>query len=67
MEGRVMKPIADVLRDMHWPDQLRDLASRVDRNIPDRLAPEEFHAEKSEIANTLRKIARQASAERRQE
>jgi len=54
-----MKPIGQVLTDMHWPARLKDLARRVDRNVPDRMDPHEFHAEKSEIVNDLRRAARE--------
>ena len=36
---------------------LRDLAARVERNVPHHRDPERFHAEKSEIAAALRQIA----------
>jgi hypothetical protein len=36
---------------------LRDLASRVDRNVPHHRDPEQFHIEKSEIASELRRLA----------
>jgi hypothetical protein len=41
-------------------DKLAELAKRVVSNVPDRRQPEQFHAEKSEIAHELRKIAREA-------
>lgn len=43
--------------------ELRDLAAAVARLLPDRRDPERFHADKSEIAARLRRIAR--AAERR--
>ena len=46
-----MKPLAD---------RLAELAHRVIANEPDRRDPERFHAEKSEIAHQLRKIAEEA-------
>lgn len=39
------------------PDELKQLASRVDRNVPRHGDPEAFHVEKSEIARELRRIA----------
>lgn len=45
-----------MLRKPH-PDTLHDLASRVSRLIPCRHDPERFHAEKSEIAHDLRRMA----------
>ena len=39
-------------------EKLREIARRVDTNIPSRHDPEAFHTEKSEIANDIRKIAR---------
>ena len=36
---------------------LRDLAARVERNVPHHREPERFHAEKSEIAAALRRLA----------
>jgi len=41
---------------------LRDLASRVDRNVPQHRDPEKFHIEKSEIASELRRLAKSAPA-----
>jgi HAMP domain-containing protein len=40
-------------------DKLADLAKRVVVNVPDRRMPEQFHAEKSEIAHELRRIAKE--------
>lgn len=37
--------------------RLRDLAARVERNVPHHRDPERFHAEKSEIATELRRLA----------
>lgn len=37
---------------------LRDLASRVERNVPHHRDPEQFHIEKSEIASELRRLAK---------
>ncbi len=36
---------------------LRELAARVERNVPHHREPERFHAEKSEIAAALRRLA----------
>jgi hypothetical protein len=36
---------------------LRNLAARVERNVPHHRDPERFHAEKSEIAAALRRLA----------
>ena len=36
---------------------LRELAARVERNVPHHREPERFHAEKSEIASELRRLA----------
>lgn len=44
-------------------DELRRLAHAVARLLPDRRDPEAFHANKSEIAARLRRLA--AEAERR--
>lgn len=38
-------------------DQLRALARRVIRLLPDRHDPEAFHIEKDEIAHDLRRLA----------
>lgn len=53
-----LKAIRAMLAAKKWAERLRDIASRVDRNIPSRHDPEAFHAEKSEIAHDLRKLAR---------
>jgi hypothetical protein len=39
------------------PQRLQELASRVERNIPNHRDPEAFHVEKSEIARELRRLA----------
>lgn len=41
---------------------LLDLAGRIARLSPDRRDPEKYHAEKSEIAAELRRLAGQQSA-----
>lgn len=41
------------------PIVLHDLARQVQRLLPDRRDPERFHADKSEIAAALRRLARQ--------
>lgn len=41
-------------------EKLRDLAKRVDRNVPNHIDPEAFHAEKSEIVSELREVSREA-------
>lgn len=38
-------------------ERLRDLAARVERNVPHHRDPEQFHIEKSEIACELRRLA----------
>ena len=43
-------------------EALTDLARRVQRLSPDRRDPERYHAEKSEIAAELRRIAGQQSS-----
>lgn len=48
-------------------DELETLAVRVNRNGPTRLRPERFHAEKSDIAAALRRIAREQRAAPRRE
>lgn len=40
------------------PQRLRDIASRIEANVPSHRNPEAFHAEKSEIADDIRRIAR---------
>ena len=40
--------------------RLAELAARVVRLIPDRRDPEQYHAEKSDIAHQLRRIAKEA-------
>jgi hypothetical protein len=40
-------------------DKLAALAKRVVVNVPDRRNPEAWHAEKSEIAHELRRIAKE--------
>lgn len=42
-------------------EALQDLAARIDRLAPSSRDPEAFHVEKSEIANALRVLAREAS------
>lgn len=39
-------------------ERLQELAQRVDANIPSRHDPEAFHAEKSQIAHDIRRLAR---------
>ncbi|MEE3502614.1 hypothetical protein [Acidiphilium acidophilum] len=46
-------------------EALADLARRVQRLAPDRRDPERYHAEKSEIAAELRRIARNAEPPRK--
>ena len=41
-------------------DRLIHLAGQVARLTPDRRDPERFHIQKSEIVNTLRRMAREA-------
>lgn len=53
-----MKAIRAIWSAKRWAERLRDLAARVDRNMPSRHDPEAFHAEKSEIAHALRNLAR---------
>lgn len=43
------------------PSALKRLADRVDRNVPHHGNPERFHEKKSDIADELRKMARQAA------
>ena len=38
-------------------ERLRDLATRVERNVPQHRDPHAFHVEKSEIACELRRLA----------
>ena len=40
------------------PQRLRDIASRIEANVPSHRNPEAFHAEKSALADDLRRIAR---------
>ncbi|MDP8997813.1 MAG: hypothetical protein M3O03_12565 [Pseudomonadota bacterium] len=42
---------------MGWAEKILDLARRVDRNVPEHTNPEKFHEEKSEIRESLKKIA----------
>lgn len=44
-------------------DELLSLAKRVAHNIPNRLRPDDFHQEKSEIVYRLRKMARKPEAQ----
>ena len=53
-----MKSIRATFAGKKWPERLRELARRVDANVPSRHDPEAFHVEKSEIAHALRNIAR---------
>ena len=46
----------------HMVERLRDLAARVERNVPQHRDPHAFHAEKSEIASELRRLANAAAA-----
>lgn len=51
---------------IHDPDlaqRLDGLADRINRNGLSRVDPERFHAEKSDIAATLRRIARRLRGE----
>lgn len=41
-------------------ERLQELARRVDRNVPAHRDPEAFHTEKSEIAEQLRRAAKEA-------
>lgn len=41
-------------------ERLQELARRVDRNVPSHRDPEAFHQEKSEIAEQLRRAAKEA-------
>ncbi len=52
-----MNQIGDVLKQMGWAEKILDLARRVDRNVPEHTNPEKFHEEKSEIRESLKKIA----------
>lgn len=40
-------------------ERLLEVARWVERNLPDRLRPEDFHSRKSEIVHELRRIARE--------
>ncbi len=42
------------------PQRLRELAKRVERNVPDHRRPTTFHEEKSEIVHELEEIAQEA-------
>jgi hypothetical protein len=42
----------------HQAETLREIASRVDRNLPRHGNPEAFHSEKSEISHDLRQMAK---------
>jgi hypothetical protein len=53
-----VNPISEVLKRMGWDEKLRELAVRVDRNVPRHGDPERFHIEKSEIANELKNMAK---------
>lgn len=44
---------------MTLPDRLRALARRVESNVPQHTDPEAFHAEKSEIAEELKRLAQE--------
>ena len=57
MEGSLVKHISEPIAAV-----LRDLASRVERNVPQHRDPHAFHAEKSEIASELRRLASAAEA-----
>lgn len=46
-------------------ETLADLARRVQRLSPDRRDPERYHAEKSEIAAELRRLARDTEQSRK--
>ena len=52
-----MNSIADVLKNMGWDAKLRDLARRVERNVPEHGNPQKFHEEKSEISEALKTMA----------
>ncbi len=47
------------VEDPRISDRLASLANRVAANVPHRTDPEKFHAEKSEIAAELRRIAKE--------
>jgi hypothetical protein len=59
-----MKPIGQILDEIGWPQKLRALAERVERNVPNHTDPEAFHAEKSEIVSELREVSREAQEAR---
>jgi len=52
-----MKSIGQILKAMGWDAKLRDLARRVESNVPEHANPERFHEEKSEIKNELIKMS----------
>lgn len=52
-----MKHISQILKEMGWDQKLRDLARRVDCNVPRHGEPDRFHEEKSEIKNHLLKMS----------
>lgn len=57
MEGRVVKPISDVLTDMAWPQRLRELATGIRCNVPRSSNPEAFHERKSDLEAQAMTIA----------
>lgn len=53
-----MNSIGDLLKNMGWDAKLRDLARRVDRNVPEHGNPQRFHEEKSEISQALKTLSK---------
>ena len=53
-----MNSIGDVLKQMGWDEKLRQLAKRVERNVPEHGNPLKFHEEKSEISETLKSMSK---------
>lgn len=54
-----MKPIGQIIIDIRWFERLRDLARRVERNVPNPRDPERYHTEKSEIVHELEELAQE--------
>jgi hypothetical protein len=53
-----MNSIGQLLKAMGWDTKLRELARRVENNVPRHTEPDRFHEEKSEIRNELLKMSK---------
>jgi hypothetical protein len=52
-----LKRIGKLLKEIGWDEKLKQLAGRIDRNVPHYGNPERFHEEKSEIKSELMRMS----------